>query len=329
MRTQSTIDLRGILFPKVCCAPGALGFFGEGYWFHDYARYLGLNWKNTGFAAKTMTLEPRPGNMPLGGNFKVTPKQLVPKCIVVKPRSGHVLNAVNLSNPGAYFLLETGKWQQRTEPFFLSFMAVSETKEQRLEEFRMFIRMFERYLPYFRAVPGLQLNFGCPNTEHGHDDLLGEIYAAGRVIDQLRIPIIVNLPVTAPVELILKISEEPIFDAVWLANTVPWGTPGIDWKAIFGSEESPLIKRGFKQLGGLSGPTCLKFTLQRLRELRMAGCRLPIYAGNGVQSPHDAENLLRQGTPGCVGIALGSIAIVRPWKMRATIHAANTYPYVK
>lgn len=84
---------------RVFCAPGARGFYGEGYPFHRTSRRFGMTWDRTGFAAKTTTVEKRAGNLPLKDDG-VTPRELIPRCIVVKWLSGHVLNAVGLSGPG-------------------------------------------------------------------------------------------------------------------------------------------------------------------------------------------------------------------------------------
>ena len=112
--------LRGIDFGCVHGASGVQGFFGEGYWFHKVP-IIGPNFNGMTFVAKTTTLNAREGNMPLKSDY--TPRDMFPKCVVVKPLSGVVLNAVGLSGPGAKALLDTGLWQRRSKkPFFISFI---------------------------------------------------------------------------------------------------------------------------------------------------------------------------------------------------------------
>ena len=109
--------LREINFGPVLDGSGVEGFFGEGYWFHKFLRPLGLNFNGCAFVAKTATLKPRKGNMPLKDDG-ITPKELKPKCVKVKLFKGVALNAVGLSGPGAIALFEDGRWQKRTRPFF-------------------------------------------------------------------------------------------------------------------------------------------------------------------------------------------------------------------
>src|SRR5687768_15371924 len=102
--------LRSIEFGPVFNAAGAQGFFGEGYPYHRWWKLMGLTFKGCGLVAKTTTLHQRPGNMPLQDDG-ITPQEWRPKCIVVRPLQGVVLNAVGLSGRGAKPLLDDGRWQ--------------------------------------------------------------------------------------------------------------------------------------------------------------------------------------------------------------------------
>lgn len=314
------MKLRGIEFGRGFSAPGARGFFGEGYPFHKIWKRTGMTWHGLTFVAKTTTLEPRPGNMPLGKDG-ITPTEFIPECIVVKPLSGHVLNAVGLSGPGAKALFEDGRWQQRTEPFMLSFMSVSATKSERLEELRQYVRLAKEYLPHFKAPVALQLNFACPNTGLHLEELGGEIGEALNIATELNIPLVPNFNPLVPVELMLGVAQHPHCNALWVANTIPWGDPRIDWIKLFGSTESPLIKRGFQQSGGLSGPDCRPFVIERLVQAKAGGISKPIVGGNGIQSVSNARHVLKAGA---AATALGSVGIVRPWRMRRIINYLNS-----
>ena len=81
------LTLRGVDYGSTFCAVGARGFAGEGYPFHKPWGLVGMTWEGTAFAGKTMTLEPRDGNMPLKADG-VTPKELFPKCISGSLRHG-------------------------------------------------------------------------------------------------------------------------------------------------------------------------------------------------------------------------------------------------
>jgi dihydroorotate dehydrogenase len=318
------MKLLGVDYGCVINAPGARGFYGEGFPYHKLWRYLGMDWDGVTFAAKTMTLHPRLGNMPLR-NDGLTPQELLcPRCIVVKPLSGHVLNAVGLANPGAVFLLDPPKpfrhtrWQERSEPFFLNFMAVAGTPEKRLTETQEFVDLLWRYLPF--PVPfALQLNFGCPNVKHrraGVEEIWNQLDVTSVLTKEYKIPLVPNFSVATPHKILLETAKHPACTALWVANTVPWGHPNIDWKWLFDTNISPLIQFDG---GGLSGPHCFSLALMKLISLRDAGVQIPIVVGNGIQTEEQVSAAFNAGAD---AITLGIISLVRPWRMRRIIKAA-------
>lgn len=320
------MKLRGQDFPNVWCAPGARGFFGEAYPFHRLAKLLGMTWKGTGFVAKTTTLDARAGNMPLKDDG-ITPKQLHPKCIKVYWRSGHVLNAVGLSGPGASRLFETGKWHRMSEPFMLSFMTVANEKAERLSELRAFCTKLRHELQNSLLEPSqvaLQLNFACPNTGHDLAERYAELQEMLDICADLGIPIVVNFNALVPIEVIMIAQNHDSCDAVWIGNTLPWGsTNAVRWSRFAlrddetGETVSPLKHLGG---GGLSGPVCLPYTIAKIQEARQAGFTKPIIGGNGVQTRSDVRGL---GFAGATGVALGVVGMVRPWRMRGIINEAH------
>ena len=138
------MKLRGLVFGNVFCTSGARGFFGEGYWFHRYARPFGLEYAGSTFIAKTTTLAPRKGNMPLAADG-ITPVDTRPSCIIAKPVQGFALNAVGLSGPGAAHLLGTKRWQLRLDPFLISFMAVGAARDDRMREAEGFVTLMRAH----------------------------------------------------------------------------------------------------------------------------------------------------------------------------------------
>ncbi len=307
-------------YGSVFCAPGAREFFGGGYRFHRYWIRAGMTWEKTTFVAKTMTIATRPGNMPTE-NDGMTPRELFPRCVIVKPLSGHVLNAVGLTNPGAEALLTDGRWQADPAPLLISFSAVGDSLEERIKEYEQFVDLAKRHLGGFISPVAIQLNFGCPNLDQL--DLLAdkqkEIPIALERVARLTRPVIANFGVAADFQLIKIAADHPDCHALWIANTVPWGDRRIDWKKLFGSDQSPLVKRGFTP-GGLSGPACFQLAEQAVWRLRNGGVTKPIVAGNGIQSVLAVRRLHRADVD---AIAIGSIGIVRPWRMRSVIQEAN------
>lgn len=314
-------------FGPIFCAVGARGFFGEGYPFHPYWRYAGMTWKRTGFAGKTLTLEPRrgkkfdeEGNMPLRDDG-LTPEELFPRSIWVDFKNGgRMINAVGLSNFGADFYLRTGRYHSINEPFFLSFMPVAKDPSGREAELKTFCQLLVRYFP-FRAPVALQINFGCPNTGHDPSEFYAEICT---LIDMakslLGIPIVANTNALMPTAILIETAR--IADALWIGNTIPFGDKGagryIDWSRF--GEISPVRKRGLPADGGLSSPECLPLTLEKVRDLRNGGVTIPIVGGNGIRTTEDLKKLYRAG---CDAVSVGSLGVVKPWRMGGIIRAAH------
>lgn len=310
-----------IVFSPIFCAPGTLGFFGEGYPWHRYAKLAGMTFKGTSFVAKTATLNFNEGNMPLKKDG-LTPKEIKPKCIEVYPRSGHMLNAVGLSNMGFWKMFFDGRWQRIRDPFMLSFMPKGKTLEDKIKECQGLVhdflfQYFNRPYGCFSSEFALQVNFACPNTGEDPATFVTELNAILETFQPLRqvgIPIVVNLNAFVPVQALLN--AEHLCDAFWIANTVPWGTPGIEWKEFCVGMDakgyvSPLRARGIPADGGLSGPLCLKFTINKVDEAVAAGVNRPIIAGNGIQHPDDVDILRLAGAS---AVAIGAVALVRPWR---------------
>lgn len=312
-------------FNRVWNASGARGFFGEGYWFHRFVP--GLDWKGATFVAKTTTLEPRAGNMPLTPSWR--PKALFPKCVVVKPWKGVALNSVGLSGPGAKALLGRGTWQKRTDPFFLSFMAVAPFRSERLEEATAFSRLLAHHRRQFRAPFGLQVNLSCPNTKHDTQDLGRE---AAELLDRVKeylegVPIVAKVNVLFPPEECKRLKW--FCDGISVSNTIPWGRlPGrIDWRGLFSIPKgqaltSPLTRRGFSP-GGLSGAPLLRLVTKWIQAARSADYGGHLNGGGGILRPEDADVLL---VAGANSVSLGTMAMLRGWRVRETIRQINRRP---
>ena len=325
------MKLRGIDFGRVWGASGIQGFFGEGYPFHGaFKAFFGglFSFDGMTFVAKTMTLNPREGNMPRKDDG-ITPREWRPTCICLTPRmwkKGIVLNAVGLSNPGAEALLETGRWHARREPFFLSFMAMRKTPSERLQELEAFVALLARHLSYFQTRCGLQINLSCPNVGIHPEELVEEACDMLSAASSRGIPLAVKVNVLVPPQVAGEIAAHAACNAICISNSIPWGAlpDRIDWVKLFGSKDSPLAKFGG---GGLSGAPLLPLVAEWIREARRAGVKKHINGGGGILHPRDVRMLHNAGAD---SIAIGSLAILRPWRLRAVIRAAqrefpNTY----
>ncbi len=310
------MKLRGIEFGPVWGASGVQGFFGEGYWFHKPLRPLGLDFSGATFVAKTTTLLPRAGNMPLASDFR--PREWSPQCIRANFWEGVALNAVGLSGPGVVRLLETGLWQKRRKPFFLSFMSMGKSRDERLGELQDFVALLAAEQTSFRAPFGLQLNFSCPNAGHELDELTEEAEAALDVAAKLAVPLVPKFNLLLSPYRARRVSEHKACDALCITNTLPWSALSAEDRVLlFGTTTSPLAHLGG---GGISGAYLLPKLLCWLVDARVAGLKKPINAGGGILSHSDAYAVWTAMGPG-QSISLGSVAFLRPWRVRGIIRA--------
>ncbi|MEI7451959.1 MAG: hypothetical protein WCK37_02000 [Candidatus Falkowbacteria bacterium] len=306
------MKIRGIEFTNCFLASGSLNFFGDG-WPYDvlYKIFVpGFRRINrTTFVAKTTTLNYRAGNMPLNKNLQ--PKEFKPKCIKIYPFKGAVLNAVGLSGPGAKALFDDGRWQKIDRPFFISFMAVGNTKEERLQETKDFVALLKYYLPGFKTKIGLQINISCPNTKHHTADLAGEALEVLRIASDLKIPLDLKANALIGTETVREIEASGLCDILTISNTIPWGTPdvGIDWKKFSKTGESPLAEFGG---GGLSGSDIFPLVLYKIQNLRFEGIKMPIKASGGISSPKKVRMIKKAGAD---FFEIGYVLMIRPLRV--------------
>ncbi len=314
------IKLNNENWPVTYCATGARGFMMEGYPFHQLWTHFGMNWEGTGFSGKTMTLERRAGNMPLKADG-MTPKQLFPGCIYVDffRHGGIIVNAVGLSGFGLEFYLKQGVYQKLTAPFFISIALESKSSIEQEAEIVEICRLIKQYGPY--GPMAIQINYGCPNSDQDIGSFNDSICAQVSMVQaRLNLPVFVNCNALMPIEVLTEVAR--VADGLWIGNTIPWRYPGTDWLINWDTigEISPIRKRGIPYDGGLSGERCLYFTQQKVEMLRDSGTRVPIIAGNGIRTLKDVDLLRKVGASGTF---LGSVAVVRPQRMKSLISYSN------
>lgn len=321
------MKLRGIDFGPVCGASGVTNFFNQGWPQHRFYKLLGgLDFEGMTFASKTMTLNARPGNMPMKGDLQ--PSELMPKSIYMNAKmflNGHVLNAVGLSGPGSGALFKDGRWQKMTKPFFLSFMSVAGSVEERLQETKDFVVIAKKYLPDFKSPVALQVNFSCPNVDHKLDDLEKEVSETLFILKDLNIPLMPKFSVTLDPARALRMCSVEYCDGICISNTVPWGQmeDKINWNKITGHIKSPLEEFGG---GGLSGETLLLLVEKWVKDIRTLGFTKAINAGGGILKKEDADMLFSAGAD---SIFLGSVAIIRWWRVGGIIKKCADLQKVK
>lgn len=321
---------------------GVRGFYGEGYWFHNFWSLLGLDMRGSTFVAKTTTLAARAGNMPLKSNS--SPRAWFPDCVVVRPIAGVVLNAVGLSGPGLMTHIARRNWQERRRPFMISFMAVGEDKVKECEGFSF---LWANHLPEMRTHVGIQLNLSCPNVgakPQAEGQFLKEALACLDLVGSSGCAVFPKLSVTTNLSAMLAIAAHPSVAGLVVSNTVPWGAlqDEIDWAGLFYGHTwaerthlsdldvedvtqppfppvppSPLAKYGG---GALSGAPLLPLVRDLVKAAKRAGIAKPIAAGGGILHPEDVDVLVQAGAD---AICVGSAAILRPWRVGAIVRRAH------
>lgn len=323
--------------PPVWCMSGVLNFFGEGFPFHKILRWLfpkRFTFDGTLFVAKTTTLPPNKGNMPLKEDG-VTPRDVRPICIAIglwQWLCGVMLNAVGLSGPGFSDLLQRKIWQSSTKSVMLSFMSLAKEPDEvanireRLKEFEAFASLLaaqrDRFLEYFLV----QVNTSCPNMKAGQksdqhilEEALGYLDIMERflpgIVCVFKINVLMN-PKTA-----VEISKHPRCTGVCVTNTIPWSV--LKWwqKALYFPSsiftgKSPLHQFGS---GGLSGKPLLPLVETWVRQARAAGFTKHINAGGGILRAHHVNRLHRAGAD---SVSIGSVALLRPWRLKKIIRRA-------
>jgi len=321
---------RGMNFGgPVLSAAGVQGFFGEGYRHHKILRLFGQDFSGITLVTKTTTLRPNQGNMPLAENG-ITPKEFAPKCILpnLQPKNftvslrmflqGIMLNAVKLSGPGTLALLQKELWQKMEQAFWISFMAIGATVQERLQEYAQFVALLKERLPDFKVPVGVQVNLTCPNVGLDIDELVYEGEAMLEIGAELERPQMPKVNVLTPVRVAKQIASNANCDAICTSNTVRFGLlPGhINWKKLFGTDVSPLAEFGG---GGLSGPPLLALVVEQTRKAREAGITKHINAGGGI-SRHEDVDLLKAA--GASSVFLGTSCNLRSWRMRSIVRRA-------
>lgn len=302
-----------IPFGRVWGASGVQGFFGEGYWFHKWLRPFGLSFEDAVFVAKTSTLEPRQGNMELTSSF--TPAQMFPDCVWMNIPRGIALNAVGLSGPGLQALLDTGLWQAMLEPFSLSVMAVGVSRAERMVEYQEIADVLREHLPHFKSRFCLQVNIVCPNTGHDLEEIMREAMETMNILAGIGVPLMPKLNFLARFEWAEDLSKHKACGGLCISNTIRFQEmPGDIRRKYFGKKESPLAKYSG---GGLSGKPLLPYVIDWVRHVKLlTNIKVPIIAGGGILNFRDAARLVEAGAD---GIFIGSMAMLRPWRVQDTI----------
>jgi len=330
------MKIGNLLFPGyVCGQSGIQGYFGEGdeYPHHAFYKYIpGFNFKGISFVTKTATLPariyPENSNTKLVDTYKVA--EFCPPSIWWSIKSlwkGYMLNAVGLAGPGLAVLLGYGKWQQRNEPLQISVMLMEKGLEDRLAEAGAICRMILKNMDP-RVRYALQINFSCPNTGHEQSKDVEGIIPILELCRKILpgVPLIPKFDLLVEPETISRL--KPYCDAFCVANTIPFGKKESAqwWCRLFRDGRSPLVQQLSPYVkgtfeGGLSGAPLFPVLVKWLEEMEKHDSSVSIIAGGGIMKKKDIKRLSEFRI--VRGVALGSVAIMRPWRLQGLIRYGN------
>lgn len=280
------IELRNGHQFNVCCASGALGFIGDGYWWEQPLRKLGLiQPAQLTLITKTLTFNPRVGNL----------KGWCPwRCVRLLP-GGNTVNAVGLTNPG-FFWWTTACYHRVMEKGYDVILSLGPESERESEIMAIYLST------HCQGLKGVELNVSCPNVEHD-DGVEHVVRIVEAFLKSSTHPVIIKLGVQNPYLDICKSLDGKV-DAFDLINAVPWQT-------VFPGQPSPLSKYGL--VGAVSGPVIAPFARDALASVKNAGVKTPIISGGGITGLEEIRNRPADA------FSIGTLFLHRPWKPKSVV----------
>ncbi len=258
MSVDTSVDLAGIrLRNPVLTASGTFGYGSE------FAPFLDLR-RIGGFVAKSLTLEPRVGNLP--PRIAETPSGL--------------LNAISLENVGVDAFVRE-KLPALPEGVVV-IASVFETDIDRYAEVCKRLAGVDR-------IAGIEINASCPHVksggiEFGQDPaVLAQLVRAAR--RAVQVPLLVKLsPNVTDIAAMARVCAGEGADGISLTNAVQALEIDVE-------RRRPVLANG---LGGLSGPAIRPIALRMVWQAARA-VKLPICGIGGIASAEDAVKFLLCG----------------------------------
>ena len=237
-----------------CCAAGALGFTGDGYWWEQPWRWLGvLRPQEFTIIVKTLTRHERKGNYDPWRPWRC-----------VRLIKGGAVNAMGLPNMGI------DRWIDECYPtiFARGYDVIVSIQPTDIEEAGYMARKLA-----WLSIKGIEVNLSCPNTKDSYDPV--EVIRAVRANTQH--PVIAKLGASGLEDMIRRI--DGYVDAYDLINTVPW-------KIKYPDRPSPLAPYGLE--GGVSGEE-IKMEARNALVLANLITKKPKITGGGINSAYECR----------------------------------------
>ncbi len=269
---DTEVNLGGItLRNPVLTASGTFGYGSE------FAPFFALD-RIGGIVAKSLTLEPRPGNLP--PRIAETPAGM--------------LNAIGLENVGVdAFLAEKLPLLPEGLPVLAS---VFETDIDRYAEVC-------KRLSGAPKLAGLEINASCPHVKSGGIEFGQRVELLARLVRETRrassLPLFIKLsPNVTDIREMARVCEAEGADGISLINTLQ----ALD---VDLATRRPALRNG---LGGLSGPAIRPVALRMVWQASQA-VKIPVCGIGGIMTGEDAVKFL---VCGATAVQVGTANYLNP-----------------
>lgn len=264
---------------EFCCASGALGYDGEGWWFEQPWKWMGLIDPSAfTIITKTLTYFPRKGNLNMWRPWQC-----------VRMGLGYVVNAVGLTNPGYQWWIN-GPYHHVKEKGYNVIVSLMPESLQEAKDMATDLNPLD--------IAGVELNVSCPNVKHDstEDWVCGMVEHFCKYTNH---PVILKLSYNQPFVEICKRLDRKVaaFD---LINSVPW-------KMIYPYDKSPLHKLGG---GGVSGTAIRVLSTIALLKVKK-WVDTPVISGGGITSYREAALRFKLGAD---AVSFGTVFMKTPWR---------------
>ncbi len=156
---------------------------------------------------------------------------------------------------------------------------------------------------------GIIADFSTSRTDELYSQYLQEVQNCVTVFQNSPIPLLVQVGVVTPPDVVRQIGQMPGVDGIVLSEYVQWNSLPKDVRSVFfGRTESPYEEKG----GGLTvGKYWTPIALEWMTQARRSGVACPIVVG-GFLKAGDVERCV---TAGATAVYIGrAVKALRPWQ---------------
>jgi dihydroorotate dehydrogenase len=169
-------------------------------------------------------------------------------------------------------------------------------------------------------LPGIELNLSCPNSGHlntqeGNAKLAKALAIFYEVKAHTRHPIIVKLGYQDDFLTLCRLLQRDTA-AFHLINALPVSV----YRQLHPEATSPLAPYGYE--GAISGHLLAPYAREVLTKVKQLNLPMPIISGGGIMTAEEAELRFSLGAQ---AIALGSVFLLRPWRVASIVRACHVH----